>query len=289
VSLLAYVCMPNHFHLLLMTHEANLSEFMRHFNISYTSAFNRMHRRVGHLYQGRYKSYLIDADSYLLEVSRYIHLNPVRRREFARKTPEERREALFQYAYSSFGGYVRPSRREKVVHCRLVLSQMGGDDRKGRERYRRFVLEGIDGEMESPLNLGKGHGIVGDEDFVKLIRGRYVKDHGAKREQPALRELGKLFEPDELVKQFLELTGKDVEDICRRGKNSLERAMLMELLYRFCQLPQAQIGRLVGGIDYSGVSQVRRRLRERLNGETRIRRRFDELSKKLANLSRLKI
>jgi putative transposase len=73
VSLLAYVCMANHFHLLVTTPEGNLSEFMRHFNISYTSAFNRRHRRSGHLYQGRYKAFLVDADSYLLEVSRYIH------------------------------------------------------------------------------------------------------------------------------------------------------------------------------------------------------------------------
>ena len=66
VSLLAYVCMRNHFHLQVMTPEGNLSEFMRHFNISYTSAFNRRHKRVGHLYQGRYKAFLIDADNYLL-------------------------------------------------------------------------------------------------------------------------------------------------------------------------------------------------------------------------------
>ncbi|GAB6096204.1 hypothetical protein JCM14469_24570 [Desulfatiferula olefinivorans] len=73
VSLLGYVCMTNHYHLLVTTPAGNLSSFMRHFNIAYTSAFNRRHDRSGHLYQGRYKSYLIDADSYLKEVSRYIH------------------------------------------------------------------------------------------------------------------------------------------------------------------------------------------------------------------------
>jgi len=72
VCLLAYVRMVNHFHLLLTTPDGNLSEFMRHFNISYTSAFNRRHDRVGHLYQGRYKSFLIDADGiFLLLLSYY--------------------------------------------------------------------------------------------------------------------------------------------------------------------------------------------------------------------------
>src|SRR5215472_262145 len=78
VRLHAYVMMNNHFHLMVETPKGNLSEFMRHFNISYTAAFNRRHHRVGHLYQGRYKAILIDKDSYLLELSRYVHVNPVR-------------------------------------------------------------------------------------------------------------------------------------------------------------------------------------------------------------------
>ena len=97
VSLLAYVCMPNHFHLLVTTPEGNLSEFMRHFNISYTSAFNRRHGRVGHLYQGRYKAFLIDADHYLLEVSRYIHLNPIRiKKDFSAISPNETWDELLK-------------------------------------------------------------------------------------------------------------------------------------------------------------------------------------------------
>ena len=77
--------MTNHFHFLLTTPDGNLSEFMRHFNIAYTYTFNRRHKRSGHLYQGRYKSFLIDADTYLKEVSRYIHLNPVRIKKHSKK------------------------------------------------------------------------------------------------------------------------------------------------------------------------------------------------------------
>src|SRR5262250_1819125 len=73
VRLHAYVLMNNHFHLMVETPKGNLSEFMRHFNISYTAAFNRRHHRVGHLYQGRYKAILIDKDSYLLELSVRFH------------------------------------------------------------------------------------------------------------------------------------------------------------------------------------------------------------------------
>lgn len=78
VILYAYVMMSNHFHLVVQTVCANLSEFMRRFNICYTRWFNYHHRTCGHLYQGRYKAYLVDADNYLLQLSRYVHLNPVR-------------------------------------------------------------------------------------------------------------------------------------------------------------------------------------------------------------------
>src|SRR3990170_921746 len=81
ITLFCYVLMDNHFHLLLETPLANLSEFMRWFNITYTSHYNRKHKRSGHLYQGRYKSILVEKDSYLHILSRYIHLNPVRTKQ----------------------------------------------------------------------------------------------------------------------------------------------------------------------------------------------------------------
>ena len=91
--------MSNHFHLMVRTVRGNLAEFMRHFNISYTSAFNRRHRRVGHLYQGRYKAILVDKDSYLLELSRYVHLNPVRIR------PQHKRPVAEQLRLSAISNH----------------------------------------------------------------------------------------------------------------------------------------------------------------------------------------
>ena len=83
----AFVLMTNHDHLFVQTPEANLSVGMQFLNGSYTSYFNRRHRRAGHLFQGRFKGHLIDEEGYYLEVSRYIHLNPVRAKAVQR--PEE--------------------------------------------------------------------------------------------------------------------------------------------------------------------------------------------------------
>jgi len=289
VSILCYVCMTNHFHLLVTTPDGNLSEFMRHFNISYTSAFNRRHRRVGHLYQGRYKAFLIDADNYLLEVSRYIHLNPIRLRAFSRMSARDRWDVLMNYRSSSLPGYLSVRKRREFVDYEKILDYKGGDNGKGRQAYRQFIKLGVEQALETPLNLGKGNEIVGDADFVEWIKEKFLDKNSAQREQPALRELTRAFEPEELIDHFVRLMGKPREHICQRGKRTIERTILMELLYRFCRIPQSAIGRLVGGIDYSGVSQARRRLRIKLEKEPKLKKEFVGLTDQLIKLSRLKI
>ena len=290
VRILAYVCMTNHFHLLLCTPEGNLSDFMRHFNISYTTAFNRRHGRVGHLYQGRYKAFLIDAENYLLEVSRYIHLNPIRVKAFRKKGAKDRWNALLKYPWSSLPGYLSLGKRKDFMNYEPVLGCMGADDRKGRLAYRKFIKGGIDKEVINPLERGKGLGIIGEEGFVQWVKDEFLGGiKGVEREQPTLRELGKEFEPEEMIGHFIRLSGEKREGICRKGKNSTERAMLMEFLYRFCRITQPEIGRLVGGIDYSAVSQARSGLLKRLERDKKLRQRFNALSDQLANLSRIKI
>jgi len=289
VSLLVYVCMPNHFHLLLTTPEGNLSEFMRYFNISYTSNFNRRHRRVGHLYQGRYKAFLIDADNYLLEVSRYIHLNPMRIKALAKKSIEEKWETLLRHKASSLWGYFSLRKRNDLVNYETVLEYMGGDNPKGRRSYRQFVQWGIEQELENPLDLGKGSGVVGEDDFIQWIKEKYLNKKTSQREQPALRELRRESKPEELIGHFAQLLGKNHKEICQRGKKTLERAMLMELLYRFCELTQPEIGKLVGGINYSAVSQARRRLQIRMEREPKLKKRFDKLNDQFLQMSRIKI
>lgn len=88
VKLHAYVLMDNHFHLLVETALGNLADFMRHFNITYTGYFNRRHKRVGYLYQGRYKSILVEKETYLSALTRYIHLNPAKIKNLEKENPE---------------------------------------------------------------------------------------------------------------------------------------------------------------------------------------------------------
>lgn len=268
VQLLAYALMPNHFHLLVCTPIGNLSEFMRHFNISYTAVFNRKYHRSGHLYQGRYKAFLIDEDNHLLEVSRYIHLNPLRMK--SQKPVGQRWQDLMMDESTSFPGYLHLKDRTAFVHYEIILDYFGGESRKSFNDYKKFVAEGMERDLPNPLEKGRGTGIVGSDDFIEDIKEKFRGNKGDKRsyrEQPALRELGKQIKPDDLIEQYAQLIQINREELTRKGKQSPQRAMLMEMLYRICHITQPEIGKLLGGIDYSAVSQARKRLQIKIESD----------------------
>ncbi len=288
VSILSYVLMNNHFHFLVKTPKGNLSQFMRHFNISYTSTFNKRHNRVGHLYQGRYKAFLIEEHSYLMEISRYSHVNPIRIKKYDEIATKEKWEILINYSASSLPGYLTKKRRKGrgFVDYDTLLFYEGGDTQKGRAGYKYFVQSGIVGNIDNPLKIGVGHSIVGTNEFIDQIKEKYIDIKKPRREQPALKELAKDFTPEELIAQFCLYKDMDQKRICKRGINSNERSMLMELLYRFCNITQPEIGRFMGGIDYSAVSQARKRFNLKLSKDSRLRSNFKDTS---SHLSRLKI
>jgi REP element-mobilizing transposase RayT len=257
-EVLAYVLMSNHFHLLVKTPLGNLQEFMRHFNISYTAFFNRRHRRSGHLYQGRYHSLLIDADHYLKEVSRYIHLNPVKIKQTRSKDYAARKKILRSYGWSSYPGYVARSERRPFLRVEEVLDYFGGDTTRGRRSYTGFVEQGLVTDLGNPLELGKGHGIIGERGFVEGVRERYVPSAGTSREQPAVGKLQVSVEPDQIVAAVCAVLNVERGDLLRKGNRGPGRGLLMEMLYRYGGMKQKEIGRMLG-IDYSAVSIGRKR------------------------------
>lgn len=160
--LFAFALMNNHFHLFVQTPDANLAAGMHGLNGSYASYFNRRYERSGHLYEGRFRAILVEEEGHWLEVSRYIHLNPVRARIVAR--PEA-------WPWSSYAGYHRPARRLGWLDYGRVLDEFGGDTPDGRKLYREFVEEGLGRKLDSPLSAAL-HGIVlGSDRFLARVRG----------------------------------------------------------------------------------------------------------------------
>jgi putative transposase len=278
VLLYVYTLMDNHFHLVLQTRHANISEFMRRFNICYTSWFNYHHNQSGHLYQGRYHAFLIDADSYLLEVSRYGHLNPIHVKVIEELGYQAQWQYLQRYRWSSLPGYLNERFRVKFVRYDMILEMVGG-----RDAYEKFVLDGLRNGTENPFDKAKHGLILGGVDFADRIKSKHVTK-GSHREQPAYRRISAVrFEPIILLRCISDALGIEAEGMRARTKNPIERAIAAELLYRYSKITQAEIGKLLGGIDYTAVSRLRSRLRARMERENEVKKRYLKAEKKLQN------
>jgi REP element-mobilizing transposase RayT len=175
----AFVLMPNHHHLFVETPEPNLSAGMRFFNGSYTSYFNRRHRRPGHLFQGRFKAQLVEEQGYYLEVSRYIHLNPVRAKLVQR--PQA-------YRFSSYPGYHWAARALPWVTYSSVLGEFGGEASKARAAYRRFVAAGVNGPAPNPFSEAVQGLLLGSDSFLSRVR-RLLDKRPDERALPQLTRL----------------------------------------------------------------------------------------------------
>ncbi len=275
-EILAYVLMSNHFHLLAKTPLGNLQEFMRHFNISYTSYYNWKHDRRGHLYQGRYKSCLVDADEYLQELSRYIHLNPIRVKLRSGMTLDEKEKFLRNYRWSSYGGYLSRGGRRGFLRVEEVLSHFGGDTPTSRRKYEAFVRGGMTGELPNPLEKGRGHGIIGESEFIEKIRGQYIQSGAGTREVPAVKRILAQVEPERIIREICEAFEVKRDELLRKGYKGVARGILMDMLYRYGGMNQREIGELMG-IDYSAVSVMRKRLSSLLKNDRNLSARIEKL------------
>ncbi|GAB63485.1 conserved hypothetical protein [Candidatus Jettenia caeni] len=258
IILYCYVLMDNHFHLLLETPLSNLSEFMRWFNITYTSHYNRRHKRSGHLYQGRFKSILVEKESYLHILSRYIHLNPIRTKQHEMASLPEKKKYLRNYTWSSLLGYKNESQKDIFIDYAKVLEAYGGENREGRKLY----WEAISHDLSMGISIKEkviGGSILGSDTFLRWIRDRFLPEKS--REIPAVKRLRKYTTKEEIIEALCKEMGKGFDEI--KKEHGIIRQIAMDLLYRVGGLKGTEIGRMMG-IDYSTVSQGRKRLREKL-------------------------
>jgi putative transposase len=156
----AWCLMTNHYHLVIETPDANLSRGMRQLNGLYTQRFNRRHKRVGHVFQGRYKAILVDADTYLLELVRYVVLNPVRAHVV---------KSAGQWHWSSYRYMTGHTASPPWLETDRILSQFSAQRAQAQQRFVRFVAEG-----QQPATFWQNlrqQIYLGDESFVSRMLG----------------------------------------------------------------------------------------------------------------------
>ena len=273
VILYSYVLMSNHFHLLLETPLANLSEFMRRFNITYTSYYNRKYNRVGSLYQGRYQSILVQKDYYLYTLSRYIHLNPVRLVKMENVPLKEREKYLRQFKWSSLKGYLDKNHTSSFVDYKTILLEYGGDNPKGRNHYWQALQSDLSSKWEIKTHI-IGNSILGNEPFIQEIKEKYLLKK--EKEIPSVKKIHSYCTRDKVIEIGCREIGKTWEQI--KSTPDSHRQIFMDMLYRYAGLNNREIGELMT-LDYSTVSVGRRRLRGKLFNDSILRdlvRRIEE-------------
>jgi REP element-mobilizing transposase RayT len=246
-----YVLMANHYHLLVETPGGGLSRALRYINGVYTQAFNRRHRRAGHLFQGRYKAIVVDKETYLLELSRYIHLNPWRLK---------RSHDPFKYRWSSLNAYVSGRPAASWLTVREVLSAFGS---RGKLGYREFIIDGMKTGIKTPWEEIKGQTVIGSEEFLDEISNKHLKGRGGKGgEQSHMREIIGV-KPERVITEVGKHYGIEGEAIRKRGwKYTEARYVASYLMRRYSLMGLREIGERVG-LHYSAVGNAVRQVTER--------------------------
>ena len=268
VEVCTYVLMSNHYHLLLRTRRANLSRAMQWFGVAYTSRFNIKNQKSGHLFQGRFKSILVENDAYLLQLSYYIHNNPLRAGMLKR---------LADYRWSSYPAYAYRKNHPPWLNSELILSQLanvGNRNRAYRENMKKYASE------ESRVWEDLRHGLIlGSLLFVESIKERYLPEV-PHREITQQRQAARLAFSEMDLWHAAQRLGCDLEKFRKAARVSADAANKRDLLIFLARqsgdLTNQEIGDMFG-LSYSAVSNRVSLFKEKLAADKALAREYDQM------------
>jgi putative transposase len=261
-----FVLMTNHYHLLIGTPHKNLNRIMHYINSSYTTYTNTKRNRIGHLFQGRYKAIVIDKDSYLTGLSRYMHLNPVRAKIV--KTPEE-------YPYSSYRSYIESGVNESIVTHSFVLALFAKDPVNARSKYKKFVEDGMQEDLENPLSKVFAGTILGDEDFVLEVMANVGKEELENEEVAHRKALSRTLPVGAILARLTEYFAVPIEEITRKGSD--RRKICVYLLKRYADVTYQEINEVIGGSGCSSAAKIYQRFVKDLGLDADLKKVIEDL------------
>jgi len=213
VRIVAYCLMPNHYHMLIQTPDANISRSMRHLNGVYTQRYNSRHRCDGQLFRGRYKSILIGTDSYLLQVVRYIHRNPLQAGLV---------QNLEAYKWCSHRGYLSIAKKWDWLYKNYMLSLLSKNRTDWLRHYRKWVSVEEDDEVSQKISGVRWPVCLGPQTFIDRIKEKYGSGK-INKEIPSSREL--LPDKKRIIDEVCRFYGVKSTDMIKkqRGKRNEAR------------------------------------------------------------------
>ncbi len=249
----AYCLMKNHYHILLHTPDGNISRCMRHINGVYTQRYNRRHRKDGQLFRGRYKAVVVDGDSYLLEVLRYIHRNPMRAGLV---------KNLADFTWSSHKGYTSRAKEWDWLYKDFMLSIFSEKNSQAKKAYVEFVLQQEPEEIKQFYSKKNLASALGDDDFKEWIKEKFqhLRFH---QEIPESRVLAP--NPEDimdLVSRHFKVKRASLKK-SKRGTENIPRDVAVYLLRVHSRETLNGVGKYFNIANYSTVSSAIERVKSR--------------------------
>jgi REP element-mobilizing transposase RayT len=271
IEIVAYVLMSNHYHLLIKTRNANLSKAMQWFGTCFTCAFNVSNQKSGHLFQGRFKSIVVENDGYLLRLSCYIHRNPLRARLVDR---------LADYNWSSYPVYAYNKKKPEWLNTSVIFDQLAGED---LNKAYRMKVQTYSDENKSIWEDVK-HGLIyGSQEFIEEIKKRFLGDKN-KEELPQHNRLLRTVDPEFMLKKASEYLNFDMESARISKKiNPVDkdnRDLIIHLLNQTGRFSNYEIGGYFG-LSYSAVSSRDKVITNRILNDQEMRLKYDELKSQI--------
>jgi REP element-mobilizing transposase RayT len=271
----AYCLMDNHFHILLETQQPNLSKALQWFSVSYAGYFNRKYHRIGHLFHGRFKSILVDADEYLKQLSRYIHLNPVRAGLVNQPV---------DYPWSSYPIYAGIITTADWVETEWLLSQFGKTRKVAIKKYKDFVEKVDASRLKNPAEDIVGGFILGSSEFVNWVKDNFLSQRSEDKEIPQLRRLKPTISKETVVEYVCREFGCDLDMILRKGlKRNLARDISIYLSRQLTSESGISLGEYFGSISNAAITNRVNYLSRQCEENERLRRRIYNLKQKIMN------
>jgi len=272
IEIHAYCLMGNHYHLLIKTPRGNLGRAMRHIDGVYTQRHNRRKRTDGSLFRGRYKAIVVDASSYLLQVSRYIHRNPIEL-----KKPLVNK--LEDYPWSSYSSYLNQEKTAGWLNRDSVYDELGS--RAKYSAYRAYVDQGNDEEMIRFYKLKNTPTTLGDTSFKEYAHGK-SQSLDLEIDKKGLKHPVDLLNIVAAVAGSYDLTMKDICVAKRgRGVKNIPRWMAMKLCQEVGGAKLIEIAKMFNVGHYSTISQTIGRLDNLMRVDGRVVGEYNMLSQDL--------
>jgi len=270
-----YCLMSNHYHLLIETPHPNLSAAIQWLNVSYAAYYNKKRQRSGHLFQGRFKSILVNADEYLTHLSRYIHLNPVRANIVT--GPAE-------FSWSSYPAFIGRIKAPDWLETGWLLAIFGKDKKEAINNYRDFVEEIEIKTLENPGEDIIGGFILGNIDFVNWVKNTYLSTRHDEKEIPQLRKLKPKVSLETILQAVGDEFGYSEKKIREKGrKGNRPRDIAIYLARDISGVTCGRLGDYFGGVSGAAITVRYNKIAGKMAEDESLKRKIARIRGRIVN------